>query len=123
MQSEKAPHKRGFFIAVWKGLLLLLGNGLLESLARAELGNLGSGNLDLFAGLGIPARTGLPLGYLEGAEADEGNAITLFQGIAYGTDEGANGLLGSSLGQLGGFCDGFHEFSFGHNEPSSLCLS
>ncbi len=80
-------------------LLCLLRDGVLQSLAGLELGNAGSGDLDLFLGAGVAAHAGSALLDVESAEANEGDLLTSVtnpdgDSLTYSYDE--NGYLASA---------------------------
>ena len=58
-----------------------------------ELHHFLSGDLDLLAGLRVAAFTGCTLGDAEGAEANEGYALTFFQSLRGVVHESVQGTL------------------------------
>ena len=89
----------------------LLGNGVLQSLAGLEHGQLGSGDLDLFLGAGIAADAGSASLGLEGAKANQLDLLALSQGLGDDFDGSADNGLSVLLGQTGLLGNGGNEFS------------
>ena len=85
---------RGFFESYCQMILLLLGsNCILEGLARAELGNFGSSDLDLFTCLWVTTGTSFAGRNFEASEADQSYSVALLECISYSGDESADGFL------------------------------
>ena len=97
-----------------KQLPLLLIHSLLEFGSSAEGRGLGGWDLDHVAGLRITAFTGSTLGYLEGSETYQLNAITRCQSLAYGIGNGLKNQTGSSQGEIGTLCDLVYKFGLVH---------
>ena len=71
--------------------------GILQPLARRELGHLLGLDLDCLTCLGVVPLPGCSLGYLEGSEPDDSHVSTLLQGLGdgfeYGIDSSRSLLL------------------------------
>lgn len=91
-----------------RSLLHLLG----EVGTGLELHYLLGSDFDLLAGLWVASLAGSTLGDAEGAEADEGNAVTFLQGLGGVVHEGIQGALGIGLGNFGFSGHRFDQFSF-----------
>ena len=74
-------------------MLLLVVDSVLQCLASLEGRGLGSGNLDLLVGAGIPAGAGAALADLEGAKAHQLDLVALLQGLRNGVDDSGNSRL------------------------------
>ena len=77
-----------------------------------ELHDLLGRDLDLFAGLRVAAFAGGTLGDAEGAEADEGHAVTFFQRFRGVVHEGIQRTLGVGFGDLRFGGDRLDQFGF-----------
>jgi hypothetical protein len=88
--------------------------GFLESLARGQANALGSLDLDLLAGLGVDAGTGLAVHDLEGSETDQLEALVLLDEALDVLNDGVDDLFGVGLGDIlaEGLLDGFNEMEF-----------
>ena len=78
-------------------LFRLLRDGVLQSLAGLELGNAGSGDLNLFLGAGVAAHAGSALLDVESAEANEGDLLTGLESGGDGVERGVDGLLRAAV--------------------------
>ena len=103
----------------FSGYTELLGDGVLQSLAGLENGQLGSGDLDLFLGAGVAANAGGASLGLERAKTDQLDLLTLSQGLGDDFQRSADNGLGVLLGQAGLFGNGSNEFSLIHGKISS----
>src|SRR5207245_9087557 len=79
-----------------------------QLLARTETGHLARLDLDLLAGLGVPADAGLPLGDRERAETNQSHPVASLQRLGDAVDERVERLAGGRLadpGRLGDLVD------------------
>uniref|UniRef100_E6PMZ3 Uncharacterized protein n=1 Tax=mine drainage metagenome TaxID=410659 RepID=E6PMZ3_9ZZZZ len=90
---------------------------VLQALARTELRNLGSLDLDGCAGARIATGTSRALGDGKGAETDEGDRATFFERDLHTLDHRVKRARGSGLGDVGFFGDVFDQFCFIHSSP------
>ena len=74
--------------------------GVLQSLARLEYDALGSSNGDGLAGAGVDALTLSALTHLEGAEAGDGDLLTLGHSLAQCLECSIDSHLGALLAHL-----------------------
>src|SRR5690606_34311001 len=87
---------------------------VLQRLAGLEAGVHRGGDLDLLAGARVAAGARGALAHVEGAEADERDAVALLQRIGDHGDHRVDRTAGVGARQVGGASDGFDEFGFVH---------
>jgi hypothetical protein len=87
----------------------------LQSFAGRELGNLLGRNLDLFAGLGVPADAGLALSHAECPKAYEGNRLPLLHPLFNCRQHARDCPIRHSLAS--------HDFAYFHHQVCLVQLS
>jgi len=94
--------------------ILLLGDGVLQSLAGLEEGGLLFRNGDGLEGLGVDALASLALLDAEGAESNECDLVVLLHGFLDGIHERIDHDLGFLLGHLRHVSNSGYKFSLVH---------
>src|SRR5262249_25645610 len=101
-------------------LALLLVDGLFEFRPRCELGDFAGGNFDGSAGLRVAAVSRLPLRHREGAETNQGNAVSLAESGSNAVDSGINGGGSLRFADLARACDLVNQIGFVHSFSSQV---
>ena len=94
------------------GFRFKLLNGVLQSLAGLEGGQLGSLDGDLGACLGVAALALGALADLKGAKADQRDLVAVLQGGGDGVQGAVDSSLGILLGQVRIVCNSGDQFNF-----------
>src|SRR5690554_5653912 len=90
---------------------------IFQGFASAELGHLGSLDLDALAGTGVTPGARSALTNVESTESDQGDTVVLLQGLFDGRNSRIKRLAGDGFGNFGLGRDLVNQFGFIHVCP------
>lgn len=98
-----------------------LANLLLQLLARLEGGNTPGSDLERLSGFGVACGAGFPLADEEGAEADQGDGLLLFERFGDIVEDRGDRAGGGALAQAAVLGDFLNQLGLVHERDHLLC--